>query len=515
MERLNFISGAYSARSVIASAQRCVNYYPELNPKDSAFPITLYQRPGLRQLTSVSGAGAGGWRCLYQASNGKGYGINGQNVYLINPDWTTVLLGTVSAGRTNICSMTDNGTDSLVVDGSINGWTFNIDAPGGSYNIVSDPTGTFQGADRVDTLDTYVLWNMPNSTNFGSTLSGSITFDALYFAGKVGYPDLLQSLIVNRRELLLMGGLKSEIWYDAGNTNLPFAELPGSYIEHGIAAKYALASTDISVFWLHRDLQGNGMVLRQRGYETQRISNHAVEYAIRKINNSVGISDAIGYTYQQDGHVFYVLTFPAGDQTWVFDDAISAPDAAWHQRAWSDSNGQLHRERPQVFANLYGTNVAGDWENGSLYQLDPDYYRDQVDAGSGLKEGPIQFIRGFPHLLAGMDGFGRQAPSNGRMVQHTSFWVSLEAGTDPTQDVGPQLSLRYSDDWGKSWGNWVLQSAGKLGEYRTLPAYPSLGMARFRMYELAHNIPSQVALNGAWVMGRIQEGQRGPGIGYE
>lgn len=42
-------SGAYSSQSVIANAQRCVNLYPESNPKatNPPVPVTHYQRPGL------------------------------------------------------------------------------------------------------------------------------------------------------------------------------------------------------------------------------------------------------------------------------------------------------------------------------------------------------------------------------------------------------------------------------------------------------------------------------------
>ena len=153
----------------------------------------------------------------------------------------------------------------MLVDGSTNGWTFSpVDGTG--FGLIVDGTMTFQGADRVDTLDTYMLWNMPGTIFYGSTLSGVLTFDPLYFAGKATYPDNLKSLIVNRRQLLLPGAFKTEDWYNAGNANFPFAEQPGTYIEHGIAAIYSLASSDISTFFVGKDLQSTGMaVWRIRG----------------------------------------------------------------------------------------------------------------------------------------------------------------------------------------------------------------------------------------------------------
>lgn len=414
----------------------------------------------------------------------------------------------------------------MVLDGSPNGWTFKIADNSGFAQIV-DPTGFFQGGDRCDVLDTYLLWNIIGTRQFGSTLSGTLTFDPLYFGAKSAYPDPLQTLVVNRREIILLGLVKSELWYDAGNPQLPFAELPGAYIEHGIAGKYSIASNDISVFWLGKDLQ-NGVhyVFRQRGYETRVISNPAISYAIRKmIAAGYDLTATVGWCFSQDGHTFYMLQFPQqgsdvapiGDQTWVFDDSIEDVMRAWHQEAWTDADGLLHRHRGNCYASLYGKNVCGDWANGQLYEMDPDYYYDQVNAGAGILQGAISFIRGFPHLMAAIDNSTQQfLPSNGTAITHEAFWVAMECGTDPTQDVNtiavgtfvPQLTVRWSDDWGASWKEPVQLSAGALGEFGTTPQLPTLGVARYRLYELSHSIPGPAALLGAWVRGRLNEMNR-------
>ena len=60
--------GSYMARSVIASAQRCVNLYTEPNPKDSPFPFTCYPTPGLTVLWSPPSPVPA--RGVYAASNG-------------------------------------------------------------------------------------------------------------------------------------------------------------------------------------------------------------------------------------------------------------------------------------------------------------------------------------------------------------------------------------------------------------------------------------------------------------
>lgn len=496
MARVQLLGGAYSARSVIANAQRCINYFPELNRRDAPVPFTFYQRPGFRQLVD-SGIPAP-VRGLYQASNGNGYCVIGPNVYSVSPDFVLTLLGSlISPGDTPV-SMIDNSFEIMLVDGSPQG--YQIDLTTNVFSQIDDPTGAFIGATRVDYLDTFIVWNYPGSYLFGSTLSGEIVFDALYVAGKVAYPDPIGTLIVNRHELILLGSLKSEIWYDAGNAQFPFAELPGSNIEHGIWAPYSVASADIETFWLSSDLQGQGVVFALKGYDARRISNHALEDAIQKMPST---KDAIGYTYQQQGHVFYVLCFPTGNQTWVYDASLGDdPTMAWHQRAWTDSDGNLNRDRSNCFATLYGKNVVGDWQSGVLYQLDPSYY---YDDSSGVP-GPISYVKGFPHIQSGYDyRTQQQTEASGKNMKYTEFLLDFEVGTTDPSPAGsppadpPQVWLRWSDNKGVSFGNALLQSAGAPGEYKTQPQWQSLGLARDMIFEIGHSIPGPAALNGAWI----------------
>lgn len=500
MERVPLLGGSDSRRSIIANAQRRVNYFPELNREDSPTKFTMYQRPGL---TPRMQGGPGAVRILYRASSGAGYTVIGTKVYSINSRNNALTqIGTIQSSQFPV-SMIDNGIDILLVDGTPNGYTIHLGT--NAFAGFVDSSGLFQGADRVDTIDTFIIWNMPGTNRWGSTLSNTLTIDPTYFAAKSDYPDPLRTLIVNRHEIVFLGDIKSEIWYDAGNAQFPFAELPGAYIEHGIVAKYSLASADISVFWLGQDLQGSGYVFRQRGYDTKRVSNHAVEYAIRKIRKSVGIADAIAYTYQQDGHLFYVLSFPAGDQTWVYDDSIPDPQLAWSQRAWTDQNGVLHRDRTNCAGFINGMNLVGDWENGTIYELDLDSYSDTAMSG---ETSPMTCICSFGHIQIAASSpqhLAQPAMTNGRKIQFNAFYADLEVGEGVAQvgQLPPEIGLRWSTDRGKTFGNTVLQSAGAPGEFRTWPTWRAQGIARDMIFELSHTLAGPAALNGAWASATV------------
>jgi hypothetical protein len=494
---MELVGGAYSARSPIANAQKCVNLFPESNRSDGPLPkvMTHYQRPGLRlKWTPASAVPARGAYC---ASNGVGFYVAGNMLYQgsqsSNATWTAIgQLGT----STGAVSMIDNGIDLWLVDGTPT--SYRVSLASGAFTILIDPTGTFTGAKRVDILDTFVLWPFLNSNLFGSSISGNLQFNNLFFAAKVGYPDNLQTLWVNMRNILLIGKYKSELWYDAGNQNFPFALLPGAYIEHGCLAINSVAAFDTNVVWLSQTLQGQNFIVRQRGYVTDIISNYALSYAINQMKRKgADLSDAIAYTYTQEGHAFYVITFQSGDQTWVYDLSINDPMNGWHQRGWTDPSGALHRERAQCRMYVNGEILVGDWQNGQLYALDPDHFTDDVINGVS---GPINYTRTFPKIQSGMSQ-GQPVLSDGRNLRLTKFVADIECGNGPvdTNGLPPQVGLRVSLDHGKTFGNYQMQSTGEIGEYSTQPKFAPMNLGRFPVLELNYSFAGQAALNGGWI----------------
>jgi hypothetical protein len=139
--------------------------------------------------------------------------------------------------------------------------------------------------------------------------------------------------------------------------------------------------------------------------------------------------------------------------------------------------------------NINGTVMVGDWQNSNIYALDS---RVGTDNGN-----PIKRVRGFPHIL-----------NNGNRVFHRQFLADMEAGTggyDPQAGIpplginAPQVSLRWSDDRGHTYGSPVLNDLGGSGAYLQSLQWQRLGMARDRVYEISWSTPYPTALQGAWL----------------
>ena len=519
--RLPLVGGSYSARSNIASCTRAINLYPEINPKEFAVvPMTHYQHPGL-QFVVNDPANINQVRGIWSRTDSNGaYVVIGSTVYYLSNALVLAAIGTIGSASGPV-SMTDNGVTCMLVDGSGTGYF--IQLVGNVFSTIVDSTGTFAGATSVDQLDTFIVWSWLNSNFFGSTLAGSTTFDPLYFAAKAAFPDPLMRLIVNKREIILFGAKRSEIWYNTGGAQFPFALLPGIYIQQGILAPYSAAFQNIEVYWLSANEQGQGVVMMQRGYETRRISNHALEYQIRQMASFGTVQDAVGFTTQFDGHIFYVLTFPTGDQTWVYDASVSDPNDAWHQWAWTDFQGSLHKSRAYcgafmmnaVWQGQNGVFVCGDWQNGSLYFLNPDYYFDDANEDRTVvpgyppthQPGPISWIRTFHHIgRARAQGTEQPSETDGKRIKYNWFYADIDAGQIPLDvDGNPMITLRWSDDRGNTWTNGILQPYGPQGRYDTWPTWRTLGMSRDRIFELSFSAGGQTALNGAWIDAEVAD----------
>ena len=491
------LGAAYTARSVNAADSRCVNLFPELIPQDGKEPAFLQRTAGLQLLTTVGGGPIRGlWKFgdfLYVASGGK--------LYRVASDFLPIELGIISGSGP--VSMSDNGEQLFV---ACNPDAFIYNAVNQTLEKIIDPD--FPGAVTVGYLDGYFVFNQPNSQRFWVTsLNDGTQIDPLDFASAEANPDDIVSLMVSHREVWLFGNNSIEVWYNAGLADFPLARIQGAVLEFGCQAPYSVAKMDNSLFWLGADARGSGIVYRSNGYSAQRISTHAVEWQIQQYAVT---NDALAYTYQQDGHSFYVLIFPTANATWVFDVSTGL----WHERAYWDGV-QFRRHRSNCQANFANRVVVGDWENNALYAFDPTVYTDNggtqrwLRSWRALPTGQNNLTRTAQHSLQ-LDcesGVGSGTEESFFLLTGNNDFLQTDAGDflvtnaiSAASGVDPHIVLRWSDDGGHTWSNEHWAALGKSGEYGRRVYWRRLGMTtklRDRVYEVSGSDPVKIAIMGA------------------
>jgi len=525
------LGSSYVIRSVNAADNRMVNLYPEVIPEGGKEPAYLQRCPGLTRVVTV---GSGPIRGLYSLYNIL-YVVSGTEFYKVSASYVATKIGDVTG--TGPVSMADNGTQIFIACNP-DSYIYNVDTLG--FAQITDED--FPGAVTVGYLDGYFVFNEPSSQRVWVTaLLDGTSIDPLDFASAEGSPDGLVSLIIDHREAWLFGTNSVEVWYNAGEADFPLARIQGAYNEIGCIAPYSVAKMDNSVFWLGADARGQGIVYRAQGYQGVRVSTHAVEYAIQQYAD---LSDAVGYTYQQDGHTFYVLNFTGADTTWVYDAATGA----WHERA-GFAVGDFTRHRGNNHARFNGDPHVGDYQNGKIYTFSLDVYADDgavqkwLRSWRALPTGANNLKRTTHHSLQidcetgvglnGVDPFDpptliatqSDVPINtetggnyisGAMGTESSEDIDTEASdtlgvtedeglslaieSTPVVGANPQLMMRWSDDGGHTYSEPRQTSMGRIGRTGTRAIFRRLGMTtrlRDRVYEISGTDPVKIAINGA------------------
>ena len=518
MADFGFVGPSYETASIYQDSQECINFYPEidiLKQPGSRGVVALYPTPGLVEKLQLISGEVRGMRAL----SGGQYLIIvvGSTVYSVTTAMVATVIGSVSSS-TGAISITDNQTTN-------NGLTAYIVDPAGRYTWVASTNtfatlpatdGPWTGALICDVVDNYIIYNEPNTQNWAATDLGLAVSVNAYYGTADGSPDNLVALIVDHRQIYLLGEVTTEAWIDVGNQiptiiTFPFQRIPGTSMQHGIAAPFSIARFAEQFMFVSKDTRGQAIIGAIQGYAFQRLSTHPVEQSL------VGqtVSDAVAYTYQIEGHEFYVITFPSVGTglTWVYDLASQM----WHKWLSFDDTIGYYRHRSNCGAFFNGMNLVGDFENGKIYQLDNTVY---TDNGATIRR-----LRRAPHLVTDFQrqyfeelqiqfqpGVGLNAypayDGEQKITTEAGLYLTTESGEYLTTTAypaaigyDPQAMLRWSNDGGSTWSNEHWVSIGKIGRYQNRAIWRRLGMARDRIYEVSMTDPVKAVIISANLKG--------------
>jgi len=483
---------------------------------------------GVSQETVITGGSGSSWTVNLSQT---------VSATLMNSLNTTSFTGTITSGSTN-ATLTTTGTaylgqtiqgstvpaDTIVTaigtpTGGNNVYTLSSNTAVSSrtlyaldFTVMPNNDGPFNGATSVDIVDNYFVYSRPSSQQWGSSDALSPISQPLSVGSKDGAPDNLVALIVDHREVYLMGEASSEVWVDAGLFPFPFQRIPGTSTQHGIAAQNSLARLGNSFAYVSRNLRGQGQIMQMNGYIPQRISTHAVENTL----TNQYIDDAVAWTYQLEGHEVYVVSFPTINITWAYD----VTTGLWHKWLYVNNFNQYQRHRGNCSCVFQGMVLVGDYANGKIYELDNTNYTDDGNT--------IRRIRRAPHIVSdfqrqyfeelqiqfqpgvGLTGLSQSpnlfiqapyiiAPTATLTIPATQNLVLGIQNTinTLTPTTFPQAMLRWSDDGGSTWSNEHWVSIGQTGKYQNRAIWRRLGQARDRVFEVSITDPVNAVIVSA------------------
>lgn len=398
--------GNYLGHSGAQNAQVLQNMMLERDEQGGKEPYFSFLRPGLKAWADTGTFAE--VRGLFNVGGDKVLAVVGDTLFGINRATRAVTtIGTILTASGPV-DMEDNPTQVMLVDGQY-GYVYEK----GPATLAQITDLDFPGAASLTYQNGYGIICVPETGRFYlSGINDFTVWDALDFATAEAAPDNAVAVLADHEDLLVFGEKTIEPYVDTGNVDFPYERRSGAMLEIGCGAGHSPAKGENIFFWL----DDHGIARKAEGYSPIIISTRQTEH---QTNQLPSFSDGRGMFAVIGGHPLYILTFPAGDYTLVYDVSVQQ----WYRWTSYPSDSRWRGNCLMQDGKLI---LVGDYENGIIYEPDE--------------------------------------------------------ATEAAQGTDPQIVMTYSDNGGKTWSNEKWRSAGKVGEYSAQPAWNRLGRSRNRLY---------------------------------
>lgn len=486
MGKFGFVGPSYTAKSNAVADEECINFYAEtLETPGAQTQRSYFGTPGLAVFTAFPDGPVRN-TCLV---GDRLFAFAADMFYEVASDGTQTVR---SPGLIEVfgeaVSMAYSNIQILIVAGA-RAYCFTL-----ADNSWVDVTPQLAGTPiKAEYSDGYfiVCFRTSNKFQISAILDGT-TWPGIQVNAVSVFPDAIVSIAVSHRELWVYGSNQSVVYGDSGSEEI-FDVIPGGFVETGCGPTFSPCLLDNTLFWVSEDVRGARQAWRANGYTPSRISTHAVETWLSQLPLA-DFNNLTSYSYQDGGHLFWVLYVPNSDASWVYDVA----ESMWHKRAeWHGEDGSWgpHRSWNHVYA--FGKHLVGDWKTGNLWEM-----KLAVDNNDGTYD----FVTDNGELIVRK----RRAPTlNDEMewVYYMQLIVDFATGLGPqpalTDGDGnprpPQAMLRWSNNGGSTWGNQHIAGCGLAGEYNTRVIWRRLGRGRKRVFELTVSDPIPWAITDAYL----------------
>jgi hypothetical protein len=435
---MSAIGHSYHLSDRKAAVQSAINCYPQKVDQDN---FNMVSAPGHVRIASY-GAPIRGSR--YVA--GKWFIVAGDKLYQQNENGTNSLIFTgidglefvgMAHNRTQLCMVTGQGLYILNLEAMV---------------CVRVNSAAFTGSHDVHEMDGYFIFVDPASEQFYiSAIDDGTTLDALDFSSADSSPDDIVTHRVSHRQAWFFGVDSTEIWVNSGAAAFPLLRYQSYTLDVGCVGKRAAIVAADTLFWIGGTRRGDGIVYMAAGNQPQRVSNLAVEEALK---TSADLSAAVMWCYQIEGHEFIGLSAPGMATTWVYDAAMQS----WHERGeWAD---QWKPMRSSFVTSI----------NGKQYSCNTDGTITRLSASVNNIDGRVLVReRTWPHMIS--------------QALEPMVYTSLELSMATGQGHG-NVTLEISNDGGYTFGARLLRSLGATGRFMQRVRWLGLGSSFNRVFRI-------------------------------
>lgn len=422
--------GDWESTTQDVSRLKLHNMYVVPNPSTSD-GASRVSRPTLTLATTV---GTGPIYQVWQQNNvlaGRLIVTSGTQLYKMTTAYAATLIGSLPG--TDIPQFAGMEDALWIVR---NGLLYRTN--GTTIAAVTVPDG--QLVQSIATINGYIIFSIRNSQKFYWVEPGATTVGALNFASAERIPDTIVSVQVVGDEIWFLGASGPEVWAPTGAPDPPFIRINGRVYKEGCFNTNSVVSTSINGLPALLWVTDTKAVVKSQG-APEKVSNESVEEILK---TSEDIS-AWGFRYNR--HDFLLINSPVF--TLVYDITMGA----WARWDTYQLNYWVAQSGAQIESAVY----CGDATTNKIYTLE-----------EGVDDNGLPVIREVAGFLSNYKG----------PIPCQEVVAYVNSGWSPSYNIEPFLELRWSDDLGATWSDYVSASLGQRGDYQRSVCFRSLGQVQ-------------------------------------
>lgn len=284
--------------------------------------------------------------------------------------------------------------------------------------------------------------------------------------------------------LLVFGQTVAEQWYDVGAQLFPYQRSQSTNIDYGCINPATIAESENIVCWIAANEKSGPVIMYTNGGEIKHISTDGIDFKLATLTKP---NNCYGFMFKQDGHLFYVATWPTDRLSYAYDFNTDK-----FYTLCDENMDAFIAKRVAFFNDQY---YFVSLKDGNLYQLGSQF--EDYDYGSGrvfeiprIRIAPSVNLPDQSRFVAGYCGFTIEQGQFDYNDVDTTFILGtqdgnilgtqndleLGGGEDFRDDI-PRIDLSLSKDGGVNFGSEVAINMRPLGKRANRLMWWRLGSA--------------------------------------
>ncbi len=465
-QQIFFAKQSYKMKGKQLCAERLVNMHAETIPEEDGKGKGRYVLYGSQGLNIWLNLGV--YFPVYELKvvGNNLYAIVGTDVYIVRANKTFAFLGSLTSPPDRV-KVSANGTQLSIVDKLGNGYV----ATDSAFAAITDID--YEPSSDTTFIDSYTVYPVLDSDVYKISEQNDSSSIEVEFSSAESEPDKIVGSEKYNGQLWLFGTVSTEVHQNTGNVDFPFERVQGAVLDKGCVARYSIAKDDENLIWLAPD----NIFYRAVGYGYEMLSTPPITELLNSLSRT---DDCFAFTYNDGNHLFYSAAFPTDGITIEID----LTERLWHDKQSFDKNNRLTRWRGNCCEIFNNQQLVGDFENGIIYELDPETYTE-----------------GGKPLLSIIDSKIFSSDTGRFVLNRLELDFDSGVGATTGQGSDPIVSLAISNDGCKTFGPEMFRKIGKIGEYENRAEWRNLGIVgrKGMGFRVKISDPVKRALLGAYI----------------